>query len=109
MKFYHDKEIAVSITVNLPDDLNEYCRAFVAIFNNVREYQELYKIDSYYGSNDVTVTCAADEVENTKKFLSQFGKIVREEKVLYINTEVEWEYDELPDDCGDVVTTSTDI
>jgi len=100
MKFYTEKKDAVQIKVELSADLNKYARDFLAIFNNVRDNEELFKLENLDGTNSVFVTCDARYEEQAKDFLCQFGEILYVEKVLYVEAQLDWDYD-LPEeyDC----------
>lgn len=82
-----------AITVELEtDNLNDYAKNFLHIFNNARENKELLKVENHFGSNDVTAYCEEKYKERVTKYLKQFGKIKYCEKVLMYQLE-EPDYD----------------
>ena len=101
-RFYHEKKEAVQIKVELSADLNKYAKDFLAIFNNVRDNEELFKLENLAGTNSVFVTCDARYEEQAKDFLEQFGEILYVEKVLYLEAQLEWDY-ELPEEYDSLV------
>jgi hypothetical protein len=91
----YEEEVAVRIKVVLPDDLNKYAAAFLAIYNNVKSDPDLYKVYNDYG-NGVYLVCKTDVQDAAVQFLEQFGEVKNVETVKLIKTYVEC-YD-LPDD-----------
>lgn len=82
-----------AITVELEtDNLNDYAKNFLHIFNNARENKELLKVENHFGNNDVTVYCEDKHKESVIKYLKQFGEIKYCEKVLMYQLE-EPDYD----------------
>ena len=72
-----------AITVEIEtDNINDYAKNFLHIFNNVRENKELLKVRNYFGSNDVTVYCDEKNKDAAMKYLKSFGEIKDCEKVL---------------------------
>lgn len=82
-----------AITVEIEtDNINDYAKHFLHIFNNVRENKELLKIENHFGSNDVTIYCDAEYREETIKYLENFGHVKSYERVLMYQME-EPDYD----------------
>lgn len=71
-----------AVTVAVDGGIDEYAKAFLHIFNNVREAQELFKVDNYAWNNDITVYCDIESKEELVEYLENFGSIKRTEKVL---------------------------
>lgn len=69
------------VTVTLSGSVEEYAKAFLHIFNNVRESSELLCVENYC-NNDVTVYCELDVKDALIEYLENFGDIKRCEKVL---------------------------
>ena len=112
IKYYHEKEKATQITVNLEGDVQKYALSFLCIFNNAREYPNMfYKVENLCGSNKVFVTCRTEDAESIKEFLEQFGEITYTEEINRIVIKAEYDmkgYDEFfGDDCE--VEFSVDI
>lgn len=81
IKYEAKKTEGVQFTMELPKELNEYAKNFLAIFNNAREYPEnLLKVENNY-KGDVFVTVPKRKVDICRDFLSQFGEIKYEEDV----------------------------
>ena len=101
MKISYEKIPAVKIEVEIEGGVAEYAKAFLNIFNNVREsgQDELLKVSNAYGSNSICVTAHADEEESTVKWLSAFGTIKEVEHLTafqpYVDTIPEAEEDEV--------------
>lgn len=88
MEFYKGFEVGVK----MEGSIEEYAKNFLAIFNNVRENDELVSVRNDWG-NTVYVTCYADALAETKKFLSQFGRVVSVESALVVRCGDDIEYD----------------
>lgn len=89
-----------AITVELEaDNINDYAKDFLHIFNNVRESNELLRVKNYPRSNDVTVYCEPEYKDAAMKYLKSFGKIKGCEKVLMMAMEEPYydldEYDDI--------------
>lgn len=82
VKLLTNKFEAYAVTVDVKGGIDEYAKSFLHIFNNVREFKKLIKVENYYGSNDVTVYCELDVLENCIDYLKNFGEIKGYEKVL---------------------------
>lgn len=83
-----------AITVTVEGGIEEYAKAFLHIFNNVREANELFKVDNYAWNNDITVYCDIESKEELTEYLENFGNIKRTEKVLvYQLQETDWDFD----------------
>lgn len=84
IKYYHEKEKATRITVRLEGDVQKYALSFLHIWNNAREYPDMfYKVENNSG-NDVYITCRTKDAESIKEYLEQFGKIVYTEEINWI-------------------------
>ena len=82
IKYFHEKEKAVQIAVNLDGDIQKYALSFLHIWNNAREYPStFYKVENISASNAVFVTCNPDDVEKVKEYLEQFGEICYMEEI----------------------------
>ena len=82
-----------AVTVPLTGGIDEYAKSFLHIFNNVREAQELFKVENSY-NNDVTVYCELEAKEALIEYLENFGEIKSVETVLmYQLQEPAYDYD----------------
>lgn len=80
------------VTVRIDGPIEEYAIRFLHIFNNVKENDELVRVTNDYGNN-VSVVCYADSLEETKKYLQQFGEIVEVCSALIVSFGEDIEYD----------------
>ena len=80
------------VTVRIDGTIQEYAIHFLHIFNNVKENDELVRVTNDY-ENNVSVVCYADSLEETKKYLSQFGEIVEVCSALIVSFGEDIEYD----------------
>ena len=80
------------VTVCIAGTIQEYAMSFLNIFNNVKENDELVRITNDYGNN-VSVVCYAESLEETKKYLGQFGEIVEVCSALIVAFGEDIEYD----------------
>ena len=71
-----------AVTVTVEGGVEEYAKAFLHVFNNVREANELFKVDNYAWNNDITVYCDIESKEELTEYLENFGEIKRIDKVL---------------------------
>lgn len=104
IKYFHEKEKATQITVRLDGDVQKYALSFLHIWNNAREYPEMfYKVENQSGTNNVFVTCRTEDAEKIKEYLEQFGEIWYTEEINLIIISAEYDrsgYKELfGDDC----------
>lgn len=73
---------AYEVRVDLSDDINEYALDFLKIFNTVKSNRDdLIRVTNDY-NNGVYVVCTHESLEETKKYLSNFGEIKSVKKVL---------------------------
>lgn len=79
------------VTVTVEGGIDEYAKALLHIFNNVRESRELFSVENYC-NNDITVYCDLDSKQALIDYLENFGTIKRCKKVLLYQLE-----DNLPD------------
>ncbi len=79
-----------AIRVMLSDNLNEYAKDFLAIFNNVKSDSRLLYMENHY-NNDVTVYCKPKDKEDVVEWLKGYGKIKD------TNTVLVYEINDLPD------------
>ena len=88
-EFYKGFEISVWIE----GTIEEYALSFLHIFNNVKDNDELVRVTNDYGSN-VSVVCYADALDQTKKYLEQFGKItdVSSALIAVCGDDIEYDY-----------------
>ena len=103
VKYFHKKERATQITVRLEGDVQKYALSFLHIWNNAREYPEMfYKVENN-SENDVYVTCRPKDAESITEYLEQFGKIILTEEINWIVISAEYDmkgWEELfGDDC----------
>lgn len=82
VKLLTNKFEAYAVTVDVKGNLEEYAKSFLHIFNNVREFNKLIKVENHRSNNDVTVYCELDALENLMDYLKNFGEIKGYEKVL---------------------------
>lgn len=103
IKYNHKKEKATKISVYLNGDLQKYALSFLHIWNNAREYPNMfYKVENNSG-NSVFVTCNPKYVEEMKEYLEQFGEIDFIEEINWMVISAEYDmkgWEELfGDDC----------
>lgn len=103
IKYFHEKEKATRITVNLKGDIQQYALSFLHIWNNAREYPNMfYKVENNSGS-DVIVTCRTKDADNIKEYLEQFGEVWHTEEINWFVISAEYDrkgWNELfGDDC----------
>jgi hypothetical protein len=79
-KGYAETETGVTICVNVKGNAEEYAKAFLAIWNNGREYPDTIKKVENTFDNRVYVTVREEAEERAKEFLAQFGEIKSAEK-----------------------------
>lgn len=92
IKYYHKKEKAVQITVRLDGNTQEYALSFLHIWNNAREYPNMfYKVENIGSSNNVFVTCNPKYEEDIKEYLEQFGEIKFTEEINWIIISAEYD------------------
>ena len=90
--YKHKKIEAVRLTIKLPSELNDYAKAFLAIFNNVREYPDrLLKVENN-STNYVFVTVRKDCVKDAKDYLSNWGEITMECTVNVFEISAEYDF-----------------
>ena len=91
VKYYHEKQKAIQITVRLDGDVQEYAMSFLHIWNNAREYPNMfYKLENNRG-NDVFVTCRPSDAEAIKEYLEQFGEIRYTEEINWFVVHAEYD------------------
>lgn len=91
IKYSHKKEKAVQLTVCLEGDVQKYALSFLHIWNNAREYPEMfYKVENNSG-NDVIVTCRPKDAERIKEYLEQFGEVWHEEEINWFVISAEYD------------------
>jgi len=100
INLFYEKEKAIRITVRLEGGVQKYALSFLHIWNNAREYPDMfYKVENDSG-NDVYVTCRPKDAESIKEYLEQFGEIVYTEEINWIIISAEYNkagYEELFD------------
>ena len=79
-EFKYEKREAVRVKVGMSKNIDEYARGFLAIYNNVKNSQELLKMYNDYGDN-VYVICEKDAQKATEEFLRQFGEVLSTEAI----------------------------
>lgn len=81
INLFYEKEKATQITVSLDGDIQKYALSFLHIWNNAREYPEIfYKVENNSG-NDVIVTCKTEDAERVKEYLENFGEVWHTEEI----------------------------
>lgn len=65
---------AKMLTIEIVGDIDTYARTFLQLFNNVRENNELLKIENGY-DNQVFIYCTINVVEELKNWLQKFDNI----------------------------------
>lgn len=81
IKYYHEKEKATRITVRLEGDVQKYALSFLHIWNNAREYPNMfYRVENNSGNN-VYITCRTKDAESITEYLEQFGEIICTEEI----------------------------
>ena len=113
IKYFHEKEKAIQITVRLEGDVQKYALSFLHIWNNAREYPNIfYKVENISDSNDVFITCNPVDVEAVKDYLEQFGEIRYTEEINWFVISAEYDrkgWNELfGDDCEVEFTVNID-
>ena len=76
---------ALQILVDLDGDTQKYALSFLHIFNNVRDSEDMYRLENLSGMNRIIVTCSADIKNEAIMYLSQFGKIIDVSDCKYIS------------------------
>lgn len=112
VKYFHEKEKAIQITVRLDGNIQEYALSFLHIWNNAREYPNMfYKVQNNSG-NSVHVTCNSKYADEIKEYLEQFGEILYTEEVNWIIISAQYDqkgWQELfGDDCEVEFTVEID-
>jgi hypothetical protein len=90
-----EEDVALRLKVEITGDMNDYAKAFLAIYNNVKSDKDLHKMYNDYG-NGIYLVCTPEVGDAAKEFLSQFGDVTRIEQVKLMTPYVEC-YD-YPDD-----------
>lgn len=113
VKYYHEKQKAIQITVRLDGDIQQYAMSFLHIWNNAREFPNMfYKVENISGSNNVFVTCRPKDAEDIKEYLEQFGEIRYTEEINWFVIHAEYNqsgWEELfGDDCEQDFTVEID-
>lgn len=91
VKYYHKKEKAIKISVSLEGDVQKYALSFLHIWNNAREYPNMfYKVENNSG-NSVFITCNPKYAEEIKEYLEQFGEIWDTEEINWIVISAEYD------------------
>lgn len=91
VKYFHEKEKATRITVRLEGDTQRYALSFLHIWNNAREYPNMfYKVENNSG-NDVYITCRTKDKESITEYLEQFGKINYTEEIDWFTIKAEYD------------------
>ena len=104
VKYYHEKQKAIVVTVRLDGNVQQYAMSFLHIFNNAREFpNSFYKVENISGSNDIFVTCRPSDEKEVKEYLEQFGEIRYTEEINWFVIRAEYNqagWNELwGDDC----------
>ena len=112
IKYYHEKEKATRITVKLEGDVQEYALSFLHIWNNAREYPNMfYRVENNSG-NSVFVTCRTKDAESITEYLEQFGEISYTEEINWFTIKADMDmrgWNELfDDDCETDFTVEID-
>ena len=71
------------VTVVLSNDIDEYAKDFLALFNNVREWDYLLKIENNPINNEVDIYCTLETVHTVEKALENYGVVYTPKKCLY--------------------------
>ena len=96
MKFECDILDASRVCVKIDGNIDEYAKAFLAIYNNVKNDSSLLKMYNNY-SDSVYVVCEDHVVDAAVEFLSQFGEIKKVEKIKVYKPYLSLDF-EYPDD-----------
>ena len=81
LQFRYEKEDGIKITLSLPENVSEYAKNFLVLFNTMKENKEDFlKLENDYG-NYVFVTVTKQTAEQAKKFLAWYGEIIEETPV----------------------------
>lgn len=112
IKYSHEKEKAIRFSVELKGNTQEYAMSFLHIWNNAREYPDMfYKVENNSG-NTVYVTCNPKYTEEIKAYLEQFGEIWYTEEINWIVVSIQCDmkgFEELyDDDCDTDFTVNVD-
>ena len=101
VKYSHEKQKAIQITVRLDGDVQGYALSFLHIWNNAREYPDMfYKVENNSG-NDVYVTCRPKDAESIKEYLEQFGRIILVEEINWIVISAQYDFNGWEELFGD--------
>lgn len=73
---------ASMLTVSVPD-IEKYGKAFLSIYNNVRENPGvLHKVINYEGTDEISLVCSLGAEKEARKFMSQFGEVIIEKCIV---------------------------
>lgn len=113
VKYFHEKQKAIQITVRLDGNVQEYAMSFLHIWNNAREFPNMfYKVENISGNNNVFVTCRPKDADSIKEYLEQFGEIRHMEEINWFVIHAEYDkngWEELfGDDCEQDFTVEID-
>lgn len=98
IKFTKHKEETMKIQVAIEGDVQEYALSFLHIWNNAREYDNVFLKVENNSSNIVTVHFRTKYLDSVREYLENFGHITNEEPVVswFIDFETDMKgYDEL--------------
>lgn len=76
----YKRKIACRIRVDLGENIEDYAKSFLAIYNNVKNDKDLLKMYNDYGNN-VYVVCEENVRDVAVQFLEQFGEVKSVDKV----------------------------
>jgi hypothetical protein len=76
----YNRKIVCRIRVDLGQDIENYAKSFLAIYNNVKNDKDLLKMYNDYGNN-VYVVCEEHVRDAAVQFLEQFGEVKSVDKV----------------------------
>lgn len=93
INFYKTEEKAIKIKLHIPDErtTKDYALNFLHIWNNAREYPNMfYKVYNNRG-NDIFVICNPKNKEDVIEYLEYFGEIrsVEEAKLITIKAKLD--------------------
>ena len=79
MKFNYEKEIGYRIEATFNGNISDYAFMWLNLTNNARENKEVfYKIKNHYDSNDITVICAENVLNDVIDFLKKINLTIKD-------------------------------
>lgn len=114
IKFGYKKGKAVMFTVSMPKKVEDYALVFLQMFNNVREYPNMFYRIENSSANSVFITCRTSDKESIRNWIEAFNdtEIIYEEEVHRFIVDADYDskgYDEIYGDGTNEVQFYTDF